>query len=214
MGVGFGDFSVGQRQGNWFLVQCSIMAKVCNIVLVCEGKRDSAFARGFLERSGNWRILNRRNQRGSGHGWVKGQFIEEVAKLTRFSEGRGVLGLLDEDGQGVSARESEIAEALRGRNVGSLSASDGRCLLLPTRNLETWLYWLKSQQNERPVSVDETTDFKRQPPAGIARIDDRDCRPAGEYLHTLDHTQLPGGCPSMLRKGLAQLRDFVNAVRR
>jgi hypothetical protein len=190
------------------------MAKVCKIVLVCEGRRDSAFARGFLERSGNWRILDRRNQRGSGHSWVRTQFVEEVATLARFAEGWGVLGLLDEDGQGPLARENEIEDDLRARKLGPLSAGEGRCLLLPTRNLETWLYWLKSRQNGAVVSLNETTDFKKQSPIGIAHIEDRDCRPAGEYLHTLDHTQLPEGCPSMLRKGLANLRDFVNAVRR
>jgi 5S rRNA maturation endonuclease (ribonuclease M5) len=190
------------------------MARVCNIVLVCEGKRDSSFARGFLERSGNWRILDRRTQRGSGHGWVRSQFVKEVAALVRFSEGRGVLGLLDEDGQGASVREKEIEDALRAQNLGSLSASEGRCLLLPTRNLETWLYWLKGRQSETIVSIDEKTDFKRRSPIGIAPIDDWDCRPVGQYFHTLDHTRLPEGCPSMLCKGLAQLRNFVNAVRR
>ncbi|HUD48325.1 MAG TPA: hypothetical protein VMR33_15945 [Candidatus Baltobacteraceae bacterium] len=188
------------------------MPRVCNIILVCEGRRDSAFARGFLETSGNRRIYDSRNSGGSGHGWVKIQFVEEVANLARFSEGRGVLGLLDEDG--VSGRENEIAAALRERNLGSLSASDGRCLLLPTRNLETWLYWLRSHQHGTLVPIDEVTDFKRQAPNGIAHIDDKDCRPAGEYLYSLDHTQLPEGCPSMLRKGLSQLRDFVKAVRR
>jgi len=190
------------------------MARVCNIILVCEGWRDSAFARGFLESSGNRKIYPRVNPRGSGHSWVKSQFVEEVANLARFSEGRGVLGLLDEDGQGISEREEEIAEALRQQNLEPLSATNGRCLLLPTRNLETWLYWLRFHQDGRSVPIDEATDFKRQPPKGFARIDDRDCRPAGEYLHTLNHTQLPEGCPSMLRKGLANLRDFVNAVRR
>ena len=164
------------------------MPRVCHIVLVCEGWRDSAFARGFLESSGSRLIHEKRNPRGSGHDWVKGQFVVEVAALTRFSEGRGVLGLLDEDGQGASARENEIEEALRARQLGSLSARDGRCLLLPTRNLETWLYWLKSHQSETTVSIDETTNYKQQPPTGVARIADQDCRPAGEYLHTLDHT--------------------------
>src|SRR5208282_5926048 len=144
------------------------MARVCNIVLVCEGWRDSAFARGFLETSGNRKIHERRNPRGSGHGWVKSQFVVEVANLTRFSEGRGVLGLLDEDGQGVSKREEDIAGALKTRNLGPIAANDGRCLLLPTRNLETWLYWLKSHQSGTLVSIDETTNFKRQPPTGLA----------------------------------------------
>jgi 5S rRNA maturation endonuclease (ribonuclease M5) len=190
------------------------MARVCNIVLVCEGRRDSAFARRFLNKSGNHNIVEPIKPGGSGHDWVKTQFVLEVAYLRRFSEGRGVLGLLDEDGQGASVWEREIEEVLRSRELDSLSARDGRCLLLPTRNLETWLYWLKSHQNGTPVSIDEITDFKRQPPTGIARIAYQDCRLAGEHLHTLDHTQLPEGCPPMLRRGLAQLRDFVNAVRR
>jgi len=190
------------------------MPRVCHIILVCEGQRDSAFARGFLEASGNRKIYMQVNPKGSGHDWVRSQFVHEVANLTKFSEGRGVLGLLDEDGQGTSERENEIAEALRERNLGAISASDGRCLLLPTRNLETWLYWLKSHQSGTFISIDETTDFKRQPPTGVKRIGDGDCRPAGEFLHTLDHTRLPEGCPPMLRKGLEQLRDFVVAVRR
>jgi hypothetical protein len=190
------------------------MARICNIILVCEGWRDSAFARGFLESSGSRRVHEKRNPRGSGHDWVKTQFVEESAGLARFSEGRGVLGLLDEDGQGASVRESEIEEALRNQNLGSLSPSDGRCLLLPTRNLETWLYWLKSHQNGTAVSIDEASNYKKQPPTGSARVEDRDCRPAGVYLHTLNHTQLTEACPSMLRKGLQQLRDFLNAVRR
>ena len=188
------------------------MPRVSNIVLVCEGWRDSAFARGFLESSGNWKIQLRPNPRGSGHDRVKSKYVEEVSNLRRFSEGRGVLGLVDEDG--VPGRENEMAELLREQGLGSLSAMEGRCLLVPARNLETWLYWLKSHQGGIVVSIGESSDFKRQPPTGIARIDDRDCRPAGEHLHTVDHTQLPESCPSMLRRGLAQLRDFVNAVRR
>lgn len=190
------------------------MPRVCNIVLVCEGWRDSRFMRSFLGSSGNRKIHVKDNPRGcgSGHDWVKTQFVNEVANLKRFSEGRGVLGLLDEDG--ISSREKEITEALAARNLGSLSPSEGRCLLLPTRNLETWLYWLKSHQNGILLSIDETTDFKRQPPNGIPCINNRDCQTTGEYLHTLDHTQLPDHCPSMLRKGLLQLRNFVEAVSR
>jgi hypothetical protein len=188
------------------------MARVCNIVLVCEGWRDSAFARGFLQMSGNWRIAVRTNPGGSGYGWVRTQFVEEVYAVTRFSEGRGVLGLLDEDG--IPGRHQSIADALKERQLGALSANDGRCLLLPTRNLETWLYWLRCRQKRITVSIDESRDFKRRPPDGVAPIENSDCRPAGQYLHTLDHTQLQEECPLMLRTGLSQLREFVDAVRR
>ena len=192
------------------------MSRVCRIVLVCEGWRDSSFARGFLSAAGIDREIEPKiNPGGSGHDWVKKKFAEEVANLGRYFEGRGVLGLLDEDGQGAAVREAEVAEQLRARRLPALAAHEGRCLLLPTRNLETWLYWLKGQRNGAAVEVNETTDYKASgPPAGMARIADRDCRPAGEFLHTLDHTQLPRACPAMLSIAFAQLRQFLSAVRR
>src|SRR5213592_4191149 len=125
------------------------MGRVCKIVLVCEGWRDSAFARGFLVAAGvaARTIDEKRNPGGSGHDWVKRQFAEEVANLAKFSEGRGVLGLLDEDGRGIASREQEVVDRLKARGLAPLAASDGRCLLLPTRNLETWLYWITAQQS-------------------------------------------------------------------
>ena len=103
------------------------MSRVCKIILVCEGWRDSAFARGFLVAAGiDARSVDPKvNPRGSGHDWVKTQFAEESANLARFDEGRGVLGLLDEDGQGAAVREKEVADRLKERGLGSISAQDG-----------------------------------------------------------------------------------------
>jgi hypothetical protein len=170
------------------------MSRVCKIILVCEGWRDSAFARGFLEAAGvDARTIDEKpNPGGSGHDWVKTQFAAEAANLARFAEGRGVLGLLDEDGQGVTVREREVADRLRERGLGAISARDGRCLLLPTRNLETWLYWLTAQRSGLEVTVDEATDYKKAgPPAGSPRIDNAHCRPAGKWLHNLNHAHPP-----------------------
>jgi hypothetical protein len=193
------------------------MSRICKIIVVCEGWRDSVFARGFLEAAGVGarNIDPKTNPGGSGRDWVKTQFAEEAANLARFAEGRGVLGLLDEDGQGATVRENEVADRLRERGLEAISAREGRCLLLPARNLETWLYWLTAQRCGLPSTVDEATDCKTTgPPAGSPRIGNAHCRPAGEYLHTLNHTQPPRGCPLMLGRGLGQLRAFLNAVRR
>ena len=193
------------------------MSRVSRIILVCEGWRDSSFARGFLAAAGvdERAIDSRPNTGGSGHDWVKNQFVEEVAGLIRFSEGRGVLGLLDEDGKGAAERERELEQLLKARGLPPISAQAGRCLLLPTRNLETWLYWLAAQRRGSALEVDEVTDYKKGPPPGdVPRIRNADCRPAGETLHRLNHTGLPPGCPPMLLRALSYLRAFVNAVRR
>lgn len=192
------------------------MSRVCKIVLVCEGWRDSAFARGFLAAASVERVVEPRvNPGGSGHDWVKTQFVAEVANLGRFSEGRGVLGLIDEDGQGIAERQQEVADKLKARGLPSISAREGRCLLLPTRNMETWLYWLTAQRNGFSLSLDETTDYKKVgPPTGASRVNNQHCRPAGESLHGLDHTRLSQGCPPMLGRALGELREFLKAVRR
>jgi len=193
------------------------MSRVTKIILICEGWRDSAFARGFLASAGiDSRSVDAKvNPGGSGHDWVKIRFVEEVANLAKFSEGRGILGLLDEDGQGAAARENEIANRLHTQGLSPLAPHEGRCLLLPTRNIETWLYWLKAQRGGTTLSVDEITDYKiNGPPEGSARLNSEDCRPAGEHLHTLNHTKLPAGCPQMLGKAIGELREFLKAVRR
>lgn len=192
------------------------MSRVTRIVLVCEGVRDSAFARGFLTSAGvdSRSIDSRINPGGSGHDWVRTQFVEEVANLARFSEGRGVLGLLDEDGQGTGVRQREVANRLQARGLSPISANQGRCLLLPTRNIETWLYWLKARQEKLPVAVDETTDYAIAPPVGSSRLSYGHCRPAGEHLHTLNHIEPPDGCPPILALALSELREFLAAVRR
>lgn len=192
------------------------MSRICRIVLICEGWRDSAFARSFLAAAKTEGVVDAKvSPGGSGYDWVKTQFVEEVANLGRFSEGRGVLGLIDEDGQGIAERQREVADKLKARELPPISAPDGRCLLLPTRNMETWLYWLTAQRVGLVLALNETTDYKKTgPPTGVARIGDGACRPAGEYLHTLNHTKLPPGCPPMLGQALAQLRQFLSAVRR
>ena len=191
------------------------MSRICKIIIVYEDWRHSSFARGFLTAAGvDERTLGLRpNPGGSGHDWVRDQFVEEVANLKRFSEGWGVIGLLDEDGQGAAARELKVSTALKARGLPSIAADKGRCLLLPTRNIETWLYWLTGQREKAPVQVDETTDYKRVLDKR-SRPTNADCRPAGMYLHGLNHTSPPQGCPSMLVQALRRLRDFLIAVRR
>lgn len=192
------------------------MSRICKIILICEGWRDSAFARAFLKEAGidPRTVEPKTNPRGSGHDWVKTQFVEEVANLNRFAEGRGVLGLLDEDGQGVAIRKGQVAEQLQTQNLPPIVPDEGRCLLLPTRNIETWLYWLIARRDGISINVDEITNYKIATPIGASKITDHHCRPAGEYLQTLDHTRLPSGCPPMLAQSFSHLRAFLNAVRR
>ena len=191
------------------------MARICKIVLICEGWEDSSFMRGFLNAAGvdSRNVTQETNPGGSGHDFVKRKFVVEVENMSRHKEGRGVLALIDEDGTG-DTRKSEIDAELAGRNLHQTSPTDGICLLIPKRNIETWTHWLKANRLNQQIVIDETTNYKTSPPSGAARLEKSDFRLAGEHLHTLNHTQLPSDCPASLVNALKQLRDFLNAVRR
>jgi hypothetical protein len=126
----------------------------------------------------------------------------------------GVIGLIDEDGQSIETRVQEIDDRLRERGQSAISAEEGRCLLIPTRNIETWLYWLTAQRKGLPINLNEVDNYKKAPPGNVLRLHDQDCRPAGKYLFSLNHMNLPDGCPSMLVKALSNLRSFLRFVKK
>lgn len=63
------------------------MARICRIVVVCEGWEDSAFLAGFLENSGiRDGVESRKNPKGKGSGfdYVRDVFAKEVRALQQF----------------------------------------------------------------------------------------------------------------------------------
>ena len=189
------------------------MARVCRIVLVTEGWEDSAFLKGFFESAGMGRsITTKENPRseGSGFSFVREIFVDEVYALGRFNEGRGVLALMDEDGQGVENRVSWVADLLASRELPAADCANGRCLLLPKRNLETWVFWLTGARQSQNRNVTETDNYKHCNPVLVSS----DWRAAGSHLHSLNHTTPPNGMPPELIIALGKLRQFAQAVRR
>jgi hypothetical protein len=190
------------------------MSRVYPITVVCEGHEDEQFICSFLGKVLETHITRVTSPlgRGCGFDWVKQHFVQEVNNLRLFTEGRGVLGLMDEDGTGMS-RTDQISDTLHQKSLPDINSSQGRCLLLAIRNIETWAYWLKANQHGNSVVVDEQLNYKNTPPPGIERLTNADWKKAGVHLHTLNHTQMPGDCPQGLVLGFVQLRAFVQAVR-
>ena len=193
------------------------MARVCRITLVCEGWEDSAFLEGFLASSGiNKGIVCTKNPKGKGSGfdYVRKVFAEEVKALSRFQEGRGVLALMDEDGQGIVGRRDWVATQLSGLSLPQVDCKEGRCLILAKRNIETWVYWLTGARLNQDWEVSETENYKNRRPSGASRnLDNKDWREAGRKLQSINQTTPPVGMPPELVSSLGQLRSFVQAVR-
>lgn len=194
------------------------MATVCRIALVCEGWEDSAFLEGFLEHSGFKSGIERRKNpkgKGSGFDYVRSVFAEEVRALSHFSEGRGVLALMDEDGRGVENRRLWVSHHLDELHLAQADCIQGRCLLLAKRNVDTWVYWLTGARLGESWEVSEVEDYKgKRPPKASRNLDTKDWREAGRKLQSIDHTNPPPDMPPELVSSLGQLRSFVKAVRR
>jgi hypothetical protein len=195
------------------------MARVCRIVVVVEGWEDRAFAEGFLASAGVApRSIDAKvspKGHGSGFSFVREVFAQELGELARYREGRGVLALMDEDGKGIDSRRGWVADYLRETERLPIDCAEGRCLILPKRNLETWVYWLTGSKIGQNWAVDEGEDYKTARPASATRsLDNSDWRAAGQHLHTFNHTLPPQGMPGELAASLVRLREFVNAVRR
>jgi hypothetical protein len=194
------------------------MARVCRIVLVCEGWEDVAFLKGFFTEAGiKLGIEARKNPRGRGCGfdYVREIFAQEVQLLGRYHEGRGVLAMIDEDGKGVEVRRSSVTSLLEPKDLPRLDCSQGRCLILPKRNIETWIYWLTGAKINDTWQVSETDDYKKTRPAGATRaLENEDWRVAGRKLHSINHTTPPAGMPAELLVTLNNLRKFIQAVKR
>lgn len=193
--------------------------RVCSIVVVGEGPADIAFMSGFFDvvNIGNRQRQTRQNPRGKGSAFdfVRETLWREVEALQRYREGRGVVGMIDEDGQGVETRRSWVSEFKPAAALPDLDCAGGRCLLIPRRNLETWTYWLNGQRENAPFEVSEEENYKtRKPGPATRRLDSADFRAGGRHLATLDHTAPPVGMPPELRNALSSLRGFVSAVRR
>ena len=197
------------------------MPCVCEIVIVCEDRRHSRFVRAFLAAANvKGRIVTHQSTagRGSAFDYVLDRYVEESRLLTRYREGHGLIGILDDDGHGPKRRRA-LEDKLKAAGLGELSPDAGRCLLIPARNIETWLYWLTAKIQGWALNIEETVNYKDgpggKPPDGAPRrIAFEDCQPAGNHLHELDHTKLPDDCPPQLAGALQSLREFLRAVKR
>lgn len=196
-----------------------------------EDKDHAALARGFLDgrgfNPGTYQVTQRWTGKNGNYDRVRDWFVEEVRlqarKLVRF----GVIALTDEDGQGLLARRQRITDELSRLGLPTLNSAQGRLLVVPVRNVETWMVWGSRWSTAgRPASlvtppgfseVDETHDYKRwqskggQPLPHEARMDPFQL---GRTVAQLNPAAPPVGLPPALRAILTPWGEFLDWTRR
>jgi hypothetical protein len=169
------------------------------LVILCEDRQHSAFARRFAEASG-WekrqiQVILSPKGRGCGEQWVREQYASEVGKLRAAPHvARALAAVIDEDAHGAGCRDAQFAEALEQAGLPPRRADEPVLHVIPARNIETWLAYL------RGVEVDETKTYPR-----LAQ--ERDCRPMVGTLKTMrDAGRLRKPAPRSLVRACKEYR--------
>jgi hypothetical protein len=128
------------------------------VVVLCEDQRHYHFVRGFPAakgiRSDRIRPMMAPPGGGSGEQFLREQFPREL-KAHRSRHGNVLLIVcVDQDRSGQD-RAKELADACAAQAVPLASKNDRLLMLIPARNIETWLYLV-----EQAGSVDEVADYK------------------------------------------------------
>jgi hypothetical protein len=207
------------------------MSRACKIIIVPEDQDHAALARGYFhERRLDpraYEVTRKWSGKNGNFDRVRQWFAEEVQlqakELVRF----GIIALIDEDGQGFAARRQSVTDELAGLSLPALDASSGRLLVIPVRNVETWMVWAaRWTEAGRPAlpgspagfaHVDETHDYKRWRTGGgqpLPHEDHLDAFLLGRAIATLNPAAPPTGLPPALEAILRPWGDFMDWARR
>lgn len=137
------------------------MSKPAKITILCEDRLQACFVRRFLMNR-RWTPRDIRENfnppgRGSGEQYVRERFPDELkAYRSQASYKRtGLIVVIDADTQKVTDRVRAFDSACKGKGVEPRQKNEKVLYVIPRRNIETWLAYLRGEQ------VDEETDKKR-----------------------------------------------------
>ncbi len=160
------------------------MSRACSVIIVPEDADHAAVACGYLyERNvepRTYHVCRKWTGKNGNFDRARAWFIEEVRVQVRRAVKAGLIVLIDEDGQGLEARRQQLTAELSQAGLPALDPAQGRLLVIPVRNVETWMVWAARWQAaggpRSPAgplgypTVDETHDYKRWLTRGRGRI--------------------------------------------
>jgi hypothetical protein len=108
--------------------------------------------------------------------------------------------ITDADTLSVDERHRRLAAELSARGIDPPDPSEAVAILIPRRNIETWISYLKGQP------VDEVTDYKKPTPPP-----ERQCLPAVDQLVAWYRKgwTIPDDCPDSLRRAVEELKRIL-----
>jgi len=167
------------------------------VIVLGEDRRHYDFVRHFLMKRG---VPDRKffpkicpKGRGSGEQYVREHYPVEVKALRSKSYLRIVLVVVtDADVRTVDQRLDQLATALREAELAEPGIAEPIVILVPKRNVETWVYYLRDNE------VNEQDDYKTAVGRGAVRTEAR------EFAQRCPH-DIPDDMPASLRRACEEL---------
>lgn len=142
------------------------MGNSAQVVVLAEDRQHLDFAYNWLVRRGfkprKIRRLPVVAGRGAGEQDVRKRYPQEVETHRRRAHHMGcqLVVVIDADTRSVQARLQQLDQELVEAHLEKRSGEEAICLLIPKRNIETWIHFLLTN------SADEATDYKRPEKTG------------------------------------------------
>lgn len=147
--------------------------RACRIVVLCEDRQHETFLYRLLKDLGfpKGRIETKTCSTGAADQFVRERYADEVEMHRRQAKKMkiGLVVMIDADENTVDERHQELNNVLAERGLDSRSQDEAVCLLVPKRNIETWIYALLGED------VNETEAYSK-----LER--QRQCQPAVDQL--------------------------------
>jgi hypothetical protein len=175
------------------------------IVILAEDRQHDVFLRRFLKAidkadGRQIRTVPFPAGRGSGEQFVRENYPDQL-RAHRSKANHMALQLFvvtDADVLSVDQRRQQLSAPLIAAGIPLPMDGESLAILIPKRNIETWIYYLNGQ------SVDETTTYRKLARAG-------ECQPAVDRLAAFYRAgwSLPTDCPDSLRRAVEELKRVL-----
>jgi len=137
------------------------------VVLLCEDRQQECFAYRYLRHKGlsRYRIHVRKapSAAGAAEQYVRQQYPAEVAALrAKAHSSAGLIAVLDVDSTSPQFRLNQLAEALQDAHQPPRAKDEPIAVLLPNRNIETWIHHLLGESVNEEDEYSKFSDEQRK----------------------------------------------------
>ena len=161
------------------------MNRKTETIILCEDRQQDYLVRNLLKAKGRLegKIYPDISPGGDGKAYVRERYPIQLDALRKSNVNAELVVVIDGDSDGVEERQKQLANSCRSRNIDPRKSEDKVAVFVPTRCIETWIYYLNDMKVDGK-RVDEQLEYPcKEGKRKLAR--ESDCKPAPQRLAEL-----------------------------